>query len=195
MLVAAGVGFGAFKISEYQKVTAHTDHGVKVVGQVTNLHETITNKPNTYSVSYIFATEADPNNRGLQRVREQLFDTLSDGGPVDVWYLPVDPEQSVVDLGDLTRYFWLALLCSAGLIFTGLVGGWFAAKRARATIIAQDRQRHEGRLVFGHSQRDSAQNHLICSAPCKLDHWGTGHFTYQIERFKVSEGRSQKRLR
>ena len=120
-------------------MAAYTDHGVKVVGQVTNLHETITNKPNTYSVSYIFATEADPYNRGLQRVREQLFDTLSDGGPVDVWYLPVDPEQSVVDLGDLARYFWLALLCSAGLIFTGLVGGWFAAKRARATIIAQDR--------------------------------------------------------
>jgi hypothetical protein len=137
LLVAAGIGLAMLRISEYQKAAAFTEHGVKVVGEVTNLHMTITNKPTTYSVSYFFATEADPYNRGLQSVREQLFDTLSDGGPVDVWYLPVDPEQSVVDLGYLTRYFWLALLCSAGLIFTGLVGGWFAVKRARATVIGQ----------------------------------------------------------
>jgi hypothetical protein len=31
----------------------------------------------------------------------------------------------------------LALLCSAGLIFTGIVGGWFALKRARVTVIGQ----------------------------------------------------------
>ncbi|WP_417809037.1 DUF3592 domain-containing protein [Thioclava sp.] len=137
LLVAAGIGFGMLKISDYQTAAAFSDSGVKVVGEVTNLHETITNKPNTYSVSYIFATEADPYTRGNQLVREQLFDTLSDGGPIDVWYLPDDPKQSAVDLGHLTRYFWLALFCSAGLIFTGLVGGWFAVKRARATVLAQ----------------------------------------------------------
>ncbi|WP_417247159.1 DUF3592 domain-containing protein [Celeribacter sp.] len=137
LLVAAGVGLGAFKISEFQKAAAFTDHGVKVVGEVTYLHETRTNKPNTYSVSYIFITEADPYKRGKQLVREQLFDTLSDGGPIDVWYLPDDPEQSAVDLGYLTRYFRLALFCSAGLIFTGFVGGWFAVKRAHATVLGQ----------------------------------------------------------
>jgi hypothetical protein len=139
LLVAAGIGLAMLRISEYQKAAAFTEHGVKVVGEVTNLHMTITNKPTTYSVSYFFATEADPYNRGLQSVREQLFDTLSDGGPVDVWYLPGDPEQSVVDLGYLTRNFWLALVSSAVLIFTGLVGGWFAVKRARATVLGQDR--------------------------------------------------------
>ncbi|WP_301070402.1 DUF3592 domain-containing protein [Pseudooceanicola sp.] len=136
LLVAAGIGFGMLKISDYQKTAAFLDHGVKVVGEVTHLHETITNKPNTYDVAYIFATEADPHTRGEQRVREQLFDTLSDGGPIDVWYLPDDPKQNAVDLGHLTRYFWLALFCSAGLIFTGLVGGWFTVKRARATVLA-----------------------------------------------------------
>jgi len=137
LLVAAGVGLGAFKISDYQKAAAFTDHGVKVVGEVTNLHENISNKPNTYDVAYIFATEADLHSRGNQRVREQLFDTLSEGGPINVWYLPDDPKQSAVDLGHLTRYFWLALLCSAGLIFTGLVGGWVAVKRACATVLGQ----------------------------------------------------------
>ncbi|MCV2894349.1 DUF3592 domain-containing protein [Lentibacter sp. XHP0401] len=137
LLIAAGIGFAMLKISDYRKAAAFTDHGVKVVGEVTNLHETITNKPNTYDVAYIFPTEADPYNRGNQRVREQLFDTLSDGGPIDIWYLPDDPKQSAVDLGYLTRYFRLALLCSAVLMLTGLVGGWFAIKRARATVLAQ----------------------------------------------------------
>lgn len=136
LLIIAGIGLGMLKISDYRTAAVFSDSGIKVVGEVTNLHEIITNKPNTYDVAYIFATEADPYNRGNQRVREQLFDTLSDGGPIVVWYLPDDPTQNAVDLGYLRRYFWLALFCSAGLIFTGLGGGWFAVKRARATVLA-----------------------------------------------------------
>jgi hypothetical protein len=137
LLIIAGIGLGMLKMSDYRTAAAFSDSGIKVVGAVTNLHKTITNRPNTYDVAYIFATEADPYNRGAQRVREQLFDTLSDGGPVDVWYLPDDPKQSAVDLGYITRYFWLALSCAAGLIFTGLVGGLFAVRRACATVLAQ----------------------------------------------------------
>ncbi|WP_289042714.1 DUF3592 domain-containing protein [uncultured Aliiroseovarius sp.] len=134
LLVAAGIGLGMFKISAYQQAAAFSDKGVKVVGEITNLHEYQNKQRTTYRVSYTFVTAADPYTQGKQRVREPLFDTLTEGGPVDVWYLPNDPKRNVIDLDALTHLFWLTLFCASGLIFAGLWGGWLAVKSARATV-------------------------------------------------------------
>jgi hypothetical protein len=136
LLVAAGIALGMVKISTYQRAAAFSADGVKVSGEVTRLHEGQHRKRNIYDVSYTFASQADPYTHGQQEVSEALFDSLTEGGPIDVLYLPTAPEQNVVELGKLTSLFWLTLICASGLIFTGLLGGWLTVKRARAMVLA-----------------------------------------------------------
>ncbi len=139
LLVAAGLGLGAIKISDYQTASQFAEDGVKVVGEVTHMkyYSSRTGSggsSKTFRVSYTFATPEDPYNNGIQGVSEQFYEALTDGAPIAVWYLPSDPTSNVVDLDKLSSGLGLTLAIAAGVILAGAIGIGFSIARARACI-------------------------------------------------------------
>ncbi len=140
LLVVVGIGLGAIGVSSYQSAAEFSTNGAKVIGEITLLHDyggvsdRSVKRSKTFNVSYTFATADDPHNNGSQLVSERFYENLSDGGPISVWYLAVDPKQNVVDLDKLTNGLWLTMMSAMGLILTGIVGGGLAIQRARANV-------------------------------------------------------------
>jgi hypothetical protein len=135
LLVMAGIGLGAVRVSSYQAAAAFSANGVEVVGEITHMNDYTSSNRKTFNVSYTFATTGDPYNSGNQRVSEPFYETLTDGGTISVWYLPSDPSVNVVDLDKLESGFWLSMMAALGLILAGGVGGALAVLRARASQI------------------------------------------------------------
>jgi len=139
LLVIAGLGLGAFKISDYQTASQFAEDGVEVVGEVTHMTDYSSRtgsggSSKKFRVSYTFATPEDPYNNGIQDVSERFYEAQTDGGPITVWYLPTDPTSNAVDLDKLSSGFGLTLAIAAGVIIAGMIGLNFSLARARACI-------------------------------------------------------------
>lgn len=135
LMVLAGIGLGAIKISNSQTADAFSENGVEVIGEITHMTDYSGSKNRkTFSISYTFATTADPYNRGEQRVSQGFYEAQTEGGPITIWYLPTDPTQNAVDLGKLSQGFGLTLMAALGLILAGIVSGGFAVKRALVQV-------------------------------------------------------------
>ncbi|MBQ0803783.1 MAG: DUF3592 domain-containing protein [Sulfitobacter sp.] len=140
ILVIAGLGLGAFKVSAYQTASQFAADGVQVIGEVTHMTDYATTRgkslsgSKTFRMSYTFATPSDPYNNGIQDVSEEFYGAQKDGGPITVWYLPSDPTSNAVDLEKLSSGFWLTLAIAAGVFLAGMIGLNFSVTRARACI-------------------------------------------------------------
>ena len=140
LLVIAGLGLGAFKVSAYQTASQFASDGVEVIGEVTHMSDYSTSSGksisgrDTFRVSYTFATPSDPYNNGIQDVSERFYEAQTDGGPITVWYLPTDPTSNAVDLEKLSSGFGLTLAIAAGVFIAGMIGLNFSVARARACI-------------------------------------------------------------
>lgn len=139
LLVIAGLGLGAIKISDYQTASQFAEDGVGVVGEVTHMTDYSSRtgssgSSKTFRVSYTFATPSDPYNNGIQDVSERFYEAQTDGGPIAVWYLPSDPTSNAVDLDKLSSGFGLTLAIAAGVFLIGMIGLNFSVTRARACI-------------------------------------------------------------
>ncbi len=134
LMILAGIGLGAIKISNSQTANAFSNNGVEVIGEITHMTDYISSKKKTFSISYTFATTADPYNGGEQLVSQEFYEAQTDGGPIAIWYLPSDPTQNAVDLGKLSQAVGLTLMAALALIHAGIIGGGFAVKRALAQV-------------------------------------------------------------
>lgn len=134
LLIMAGIGLGAVRVSSYQAAAAFSANGVEVVGEITHMTDYSSSNRKTFTVSYTFATAGDPYNNGSQNVSERFYRTLSDGDAVGVWYLSSDPSVNVVDLDRLKSGFGMTMMAALGLILAGCVGGGLAVMRAREHV-------------------------------------------------------------
>ena len=140
LLVIAGLGLGAFKVSAYQTASQFAADGVQVIGEVTHMTDYATTRgkslsgSKTFRMSYTFATPSDPYNNGIQDVSELFYEAQTDGSPIAVWYLPSDPTSNAVDLEKLSSGFGLTLAIAAGVFLIGMIGVNFSVTRARACI-------------------------------------------------------------
>ena len=134
LLVAAGLGLGAYAISTSRLAARLATEGIEGVGQVTNKSESRGNKSSnrTYQMSYSFITPEDPYTHGKQNVSKAFYDAQTDGGDIRVLYLPSDPTISAVEPGKIANAFWPTLGVSIALVLGGLAGGGYALSRARA---------------------------------------------------------------
>lgn len=130
LLILAGTGLGAIKISDNHAATEFSKNGIEVIGEITHMTDYSSSKKKTFSISYAFATTADPYNNGEQLVSQEFYEAQTDAGPIAVWYLPADPTQNAIDLGKLSQGFGLTLMMALGLILTGIVGGGITIMRA-----------------------------------------------------------------
>ena len=131
LMILAGIGLGAVKISDSQTADAFSENGVEVIGEITDMTDYSGSKnKKTFIISYTFATTADPYNSGQQLVSQTFYEAQTKGGPIAIWYMPTDPTQNVVDLGKLSRGFGLTFMAALGLILAGVISGGFAVKRA-----------------------------------------------------------------
>ncbi|MDX2482538.1 MAG: DUF3592 domain-containing protein [Pseudodonghicola sp.] len=134
LLVVAGIGLGAIRISSHQTAVEFSKNGIEVIGEITHMKDYTSSNRRKFNVSYTFVTAADPYNTGSQLVSEPFYKTLTDGGAIRVWYLPTDPTVNAVDLDKLTNGVGLTMMIAVGLILVGSVGGGFAIQRARANV-------------------------------------------------------------
>ncbi|WP_197493359.1 DUF3592 domain-containing protein [Woeseia oceani] len=137
ILIVAGLGLAAIKMSSYSTFSRVSVEGVEAVGLVTNKSEQRSgrdNKGKTYRLSYSFETADGSYIQGIQSVTEAFFDAQAVDGEIAVLYLPSDPQTNFVEPSKLTKGFWVAVFASIGLILGGIAGGFFAVSRARECI-------------------------------------------------------------
>lgn len=167
LLVAAGLGLGAYEISAHQTVSRFASEGVDAVGQVTQKSDYSGRKGSnrTYRLSYSFPTPADPYTHGLQSVSEAFYDAQSEGADIVVRYLPSDPAISAVEPDKIAKGFWLGMAASIGLVLGGIAGGAFAMSRARACVTLRETGEVRSATVTGHQTegKKKAKGHMLWS--------------------------------
>ncbi|TDE34807.1 DUF3592 domain-containing protein [Antarcticimicrobium sediminis] len=153
LLIVAGLGLGAVKLTEYQTASRIYNEGVNVDGLVTGLWSKPLGDAKTgpsYSVRYSFPTPDDPYTNGSQNVSKTFYETLIKDAEIAVRYLPTDPTISAVEPETVARAFWLAMALSVGLVIVGLGGGLHNISRARASVALRENGEVRTAKVTGH---------------------------------------------